>query len=51
MEHMIRSIRGSRDVGPGNIEDNSEMEGFRDCIDQMFSKVNEVCACVRVLYY
>lgn len=42
MEHMIRSIRGSRDVGPGNIEDNSEMEGFCDCIDQMFSKVNEL---------
>ncbi|KAG5228078.1 transcription factor GTE [Salix suchowensis] len=42
MEHMIRSIRGSKDVGPGNIEDNSEMEGFRDCIDQMFSKVNEL---------
>ncbi|KAB5573318.1 hypothetical protein DKX38_000512 [Salix brachista] len=42
MEHMIRSIRVSRDVGPGNIEDNSEMEGFRDCIDHMFSKVNEL---------
>ncbi|KAJ6713593.1 TRANSCRIPTION FACTOR GTE1-LIKE ISOFORM X1 [Salix viminalis] len=42
MEHMIRSIRSSGDVGPGNIEDNSEMEGFRDCIDQMFSKVNEL---------
>ncbi|KAL9406774.1 hypothetical protein Peur_003746 [Populus x canadensis] len=42
MEHMIRSIRGSRNVGTGNIEvDNSEMEVFCGCIDRMFSKVNE----------
>ena len=40
---MIRSIRGSRNVGTGNIEvDNSEMEVFCGCIDRMFSKVNEV---------
>ncbi|KAG6788073.1 hypothetical protein POTOM_004126 [Populus tomentosa] len=39
---MIRSIRGSRNVGTGNIEvDNSEMEVFCGCIDRMFSKVNE----------
>lgn len=42
MEHTIRSIRGSRNVGTGNIEvDNSEMEVFCGCIDRMFSKVNE----------
>ncbi|KAH8522321.1 hypothetical protein H0E87_003086 [Populus deltoides] len=42
MERMIRSIRGSRNVGTGNIEvDNSEMEVFCGCIDRMFSKVNE----------
>ncbi|CAK7335968.1 unnamed protein product [Dovyalis caffra] len=38
---MMRSIRGFGNVGPGNNEvNNSEMEGFCRCVDQMFSKVD-----------